>query len=99
MTGGRSGRWWPGSSCLPAICLSYHLKGVLYVAVFVICLMVCSRDRATLVPRIAGIGLVTALTWIAFRYWSERFSCPGDPVLAAKLASENVAALLAPVTA
>ena len=80
---------------LAAICLSYHLKGVLYVGVFVICLMVCSRDRATLVPRIAGIGLVAVLTWIAFRYWSERFSCPDDPVLAAKLASENVAALLA----
>lgn len=80
---------------LSAICLSYHLKGVLYVAVFVICLMFCSRDRATLAARSAGIAAVVLLAWTAFGYWSHRFHCPDDPVLAAKLASENIAALLA----
>jgi hypothetical protein len=76
---------------IAAIGLSYHLKGVPYGAVLIICLMVCSRNRATLVPRIAGIALVAVLTWIAFDYWTERFHCPDDAVLAAKLARENVA--------
>jgi hypothetical protein len=80
---------------IAVLCLSYHLKGVLYAVVLCTCLLFCSRDRATLTPRLIGIGLIVALSIISFQYWEGRFLCPNDPVLAAKLAKENVAALLA----
>jgi hypothetical protein len=80
---------------IAVLCLSYHLKGVLYAVVLCTCLLFCSRDLATLRPRLIGIGLIVALSIISLQYWEGRFLCPNDPVLAAKLAKENVAALLA----
>jgi hypothetical protein len=40
------------------------------------------------------MGLLVAMDAVAAHYWIKRFSCPGDPVLATKLAKENIAALL-----
>jgi hypothetical protein len=80
---------------LAAIAMSYHLKGVLYSVVAATCLAVCARGRGTVLPRIAGCIALLALTASAALYWIGRFQCPGDPKLAAMLARENLAAVIA----
>ena len=80
---------------LAAIGLSYHLKGVLYAVVALACLGLCARGRATVLPRAVGAATLVILTAIAAQYWSARFACPGDPVLAKNLAGQNVAMVLA----
>lgn len=80
---------------LAGIAISYHLKGVLYAPVALVCLAVCAKGRATLVPRLAGIAVLLALSASAAHYWVGRFQCPADPILAAKLGSENIAAVFA----
>ena len=80
---------------LASIALSYHLKGVLYAALALVCIAVCARGRATLAPRLAGMAALVALALGAAHYWVGRFRCPGDAKLAAILDRENVAALIA----
>lgn len=77
------------------VATSYHLKGVLYSVVAFACLAVCARGRGTALPRIAGCGVLAALTLSAARYWTARFQCPGDAELAAMFARENIAAVIA----
>ena len=79
---------------LATIALSYHIKGVLYAVIAAACLAVCARGSRTLVPRLAAGAVLAILTFAAFRYWSARFACPDDPVLARALAGQNLAALL-----
>ncbi|HWK41271.1 MAG TPA: hypothetical protein VNR60_05005 [Croceibacterium sp.] len=80
---------------LAAFALSYHIKGVLYSVVAFACLAVCARGRGTMLARVTGCAALLALTLSAALYWIERFQCPGDPELAAMLARENVAAVIA----
>jgi hypothetical protein len=80
---------------LATVALSYHIKGVLYAGLAAVCLAVSARGRGTVAPRIAGVAMLAALTLASAHYWSGRFSCPGDPRLAAILNSVNVASLLA----
>ena len=79
---------------LALIAFSYHMKGVFYLPVFVLAVLASGRG----VPRyrVRGVALVVILacTWSAYRYWSDRFACPDDPVLAAKLEQQNVMMLL-----
>ena len=79
---------------LATIALSYHIKGVLYAVVAAACLAVCARGPRTLAPRLVAGAVLAVLTFAAFRYWSARFACPGDPMLARLLAGQNLAALL-----
>lgn len=79
---------------LTAIAVSYHVKGVLYVPVAVVCVWIAASGRALLPVRLAGLAAVLAAVLVAVPYWAGRFACPGDPVLAAKLAGENVAVSL-----
>jgi hypothetical protein len=83
-----------GIVALAGIALSYHLKGVLYAVVMLAALGLCARDRATILPRALGAALVAVLAALAAQYWSARFACPGDPVLAKNLAGQNIAAAL-----
>ncbi|MGE3691049.1 MAG: hypothetical protein AB7F98_06680 [Novosphingobium sp.] len=76
------------------IALSYHLKGVAYFPVYLACLLACANGPRTWWPRLAGAVTLTALTLASAQYWVHRFQCSGDPVIAKKLAGENVAALL-----
>ena len=80
---------------LGAVALSYHLNGVLYAVVMLACLALCARGRGTVLPRAVGAALVVVLAGLAAQYWSARFACPGDPVLAKNLAGQNIAAALA----
>ena len=79
---------------LATIALSYHLKGVLYAVIAAVCLAVCARGPQTRVPRLVAGAVLAVLTFAAFRYWSARFACPGDPELARAFAGQNLAALL-----
>lgn len=80
---------------LASIALSYHIKGVLYSVVAFACLAVCARGRGTVLPRVVGCAALVLLTLSAAQYWIERFQCPGDAKLAAMLARENLAAVIA----
>jgi len=80
---------------LAAIALSYHIKGVLYSVVAFACLAVCAGGRGTVLPRVVGCAALVLLTLSAAQYWIERFQCPGDAKLAAMLARENLAAVIA----
>jgi hypothetical protein len=80
---------------LATIIQSYHLKGVLYAPVIFACLLVCARDKGTLASRLIGMAVLLLLTASSMHYWIERFRCPDDPRLAAMLARQNVAAVIA----
>jgi hypothetical protein len=80
---------------LATIAMSYHLKGVLYSVVALVCLAVCARGSGTVLPRVIGGITMLALTASAAQYWTGRFQCPGDAKLAAMLAGENIAAVVA----
>jgi hypothetical protein len=79
---------------LVTIGVSFHLKGVLYAPVAVACLATCAKGRGTLLPRITGVAIVCAVTLVSLGYWTHRFQCHGDPILAAQLARENLAGSL-----
>lgn len=80
---------------LAAVAVSYHLKGVLYLPVALGCLWLVTKGRSLLPVRLAGLAAVLSVGAVAIPYWVGRFKCTGDPVLAATLARENVAASLA----
>ena len=79
---------------LAGIATSYHMKGVAYSPVFAACLLFCASGRSTLPQRILGLALLGVITAVSMQYWVHRFQCSGDPVLAAKLAQNNVAIIL-----
>jgi hypothetical protein len=79
---------------LTTIATSFHLKGVLYAPVALICLATCAKGPGTLVPRVLGIAILIAMIAVSAHYWADRFKCPGDATLASALASQNIAALL-----
>lgn len=74
---------------LSAIAVSYHVKGVLYLPVALACVWIVARDKRLLPVRLAGLTAVLAIAAVAVPYWASRFRCPGDAILAAKLAGEN----------
>lgn len=74
---------------LAAIAVSYHLKAIFLFPVFVACVAVSSRGKATLWPRILGSMLITGLTAQGAGYWIARLRCPVD---AAFLRSQNLGA-------
>jgi hypothetical protein len=83
-----------GILLLSTVALSYHIKGVLYAGVSGACLVVSARGRGALAPRLAGLAVLVALVLVSAKYWVSRSSCPGDPLLASLLDSENVASVL-----
>jgi hypothetical protein len=84
-----------GILALATVALSYHVKGVLYAGLAVACLAVSARGRGTLGLRVAGVAVLGALILASATYWTGRFRCPGDPLFAGLLNSENVASVLA----
>lgn len=80
---------------LSIIAMSYHMKAVLYGLLAGACLIVCEKGRGTVAPRAIGVTTLVILMAASAYYWVERVKCPGDPLLAARYARLNVAALLA----
>ena len=75
--------------------ISFHLKGILFAPLFLICLFFAGRDRIALRLRLALMLVLAALSLQAASYWSARFQCPGDAVLAGELAKQNLASAMA----
>lgn len=89
----RDRRWAAGAIvALVAIALSYHLKALFYLPVFVAAIWLGGGQRH--MKWVATVAVVV-LAAVAYRYWSDRFACPNDPLLAAKIRGENASALLA----
>lgn len=74
------------------IALSYHLKGLFYLPVFVMAVAL-TGGRRWRIRRWAIVVLICAAV-LAYRYWATRFACPDDPILAEKLGRENAAVML-----
>jgi len=73
---------------LAIIGLSYHLKALFVLPVFLACLFFCCRGSNALVPRVTAGGVMVAVAYVSVRYWLDRLACPDDPVLS-KLLSHN----------
>lgn len=80
---------------LTGIALSYHLKGVAYAPIALVCLAVCAAGPRTRLPRIVLGAVLVAMVAAAASYWFGRFQCLGNAEAAAVLAKESLAAALA----
>ncbi len=60
------------------IALSYHLKGVVFMPVFLAAAAFSSRGRQGRWYRVAAITSLIGLTIVAIPYWIGRFRCPSD---------------------
>jgi hypothetical protein len=79
---------------LGTVAFSYHLKGIFLTPAMLGCVFFASRGREALMPRlVASALLVVAAVWSA-TYWMHRLQCPGDPILAAEYARNNMGAVL-----
>jgi hypothetical protein len=68
---------------LALVAMSYHVKGVVTVPLFVVCLALASKGPKSLPPRITfGVVLAGAAVW-AGHYWVQRFACPASANLQA----------------
>jgi hypothetical protein len=76
---------------------SFHMKGILLSPLFLVCIALAGSGRASRPARLAAAALYAVLAVQAADYWIDRFRCPADPVLAKRLAGENLAGALAAV--
>lgn len=88
--------WWRSLAvlALAIVAMSYHLKGLFLLPVFLGCLFYASRGSAANIPRLATAGVLLAVTAVSLHYWMARLQCPGDPVLRMQYARNNVGAIL-----
>ncbi len=88
---------WLASLAIVLLCLvalSYHLKGVLYSVFALACLAMLAPGLRDWLPRALGAGTILAANLVAAPYWTSRFACPGDAVMAAKLESQNLTSVI-----
>lgn len=65
---------------LALVVMSYHVKGVATLPLFLVCLALVAKGRRAIAPRLAaGATMIGAGVWAAV-YWVHRFQCPGDAV-------------------
>jgi len=76
------------------VALSYHLKGIVFMPVFLAAAAFSSRGAKGRWYRTAASGALIGMTVVALPYWIGRFRCPADPLLAAKLGQENIASVI-----
>lgn len=84
-----------GIVLLGMLAASWHMKGILFLPLFLVCLFWSSRGKGTLVPRLGGMLLLSALCARTAFYWVERFTCLGDPLFAKRLSEQNIVSALA----
>jgi hypothetical protein len=78
---------------LALVALSYHVKAVATMPLFLACIALASEGKRAVVPRaVAAVMLAGAAAWAA-HYWIDRLACPGDPVVRATTLSNTGAAL------
>lgn len=79
---------------LGLVALSYHLKALFVLPLFLACLFFAARGARTAVPRLAaGTALIGASAWAA-HYWIHRFGCPNAPHVHADFVRNNAGAAL-----
>ncbi|MGO9390172.1 hypothetical protein [Rhodoblastus sp.] len=84
--------WWRSIAILflGIVAISYHMKGLVLIPLFLVCLVFSSQGKNSYIPRIASGALLLVATVFAAHYWVDRFQCPGDPILAAQLRRANL---------
>lgn len=83
---------------LGVIAISYHIKAIFLLPLFLACLLFASRGRIAHAPRLLAAALLVLATGVAARYWTQRLQCPDDPILWAEYARNNMGAVLTGVT-
>jgi len=83
---------------LASVALSYHVKALFVVPIFLASLYFASRGRAAHVPRIVAAVLVVVITAWAAHYWVHRLECPNAAEVRANFASNNTGAALVGAT-
>ena len=77
-----------------AIALSYHLKALFYLPAFIVALGLTGVGAREWRTRGIAVAAMLVLAAVASSYWSARFSCPDDPLIAAKIRGENASTLI-----
>jgi hypothetical protein len=75
---------------LGLIAISYHVKGLVLIPLFVACLFFCSQGRNATLPRFASAVVLFLAAGFAAHYWVGRLQCSGDSAIAAQAASQNL---------
>lgn len=81
-----------------SVALSYHVKALFTVPIFLASLCFASRGRAANLPRIVVAVLIVAITAWAAHYWVHRLECPNAPEVRANFVSNNTGAALVGAT-
>lgn len=79
---------------LAVVAMSYHLKGVFLAPLFLACLWFAARGPGAGAARGVAALLVVGAAISSGLYWIGRLDCPGDPLLKAEFARNNIGALL-----
>jgi len=79
-----------GILLLATIALSYHLKAVFLLPLFLACLFFASRGRQASLPRLAAGAVMIAMAGWSTHYWIHRLQCSGDPILFASFAQHSL---------
>lgn len=76
------------------VALSYHIKAIFGLPLFLACLVLASRgSKAHLARALVAIVLVAATAWAA-HYWIDRLQCPGNAAVRADFTRNNTGAAL-----
>lgn len=79
---------------LALVAMSYHLKAIFTIPLFLVCLAFASRGPKANVPRfLVGLIVFAATLWAA-HYWIDRLQCPNDPMVRENFARNNTGAAL-----
>ena len=79
---------------LGMIALGYHLKGIIFMPIFLAAAVFSSHGPKGRPWRIAALLALIGTTAMSIPYWIGRFRCPADPLLADKLGRENIASVI-----
>ena len=79
---------------LASVALSYHVKALFTIPIFLASLYFASRGRAAHLPRIVAAVLVVAITAWAAHYWVHRLECPNAAEVRANFVSNNTGAAM-----
>jgi hypothetical protein len=79
---------------LGAIALSYHIKALFLLPLFLVCIFFASTGRRSHAPRLIAATLLAAATAAAAFYWIGRLGCPGDTSQQAMFVRNNMGAVL-----
>jgi hypothetical protein len=84
---------------LALVAMSFHVKAVATVPLFLVCIAFASEGKRAVAPRlIAAVLAVGAAAWAA-HYWIDRLACPGDAAVRAAIMRNTGAAVASATSA